>query len=153
METKIYKQKNNRTKNAQKKSKWIFKKSTKIASSSASPGGELPWSVVEIQNEISLGKGVFFFLCQWVSIENCSLVREGRLFLPPFPELGPYLFWSYEVLVSAVMVSVSSCVHHLCCVWKMLSSWSCVLRLALTAFLLPLPHRSMSPGIWWRHPI
>lgn len=76
--------------------------------------------------------------------ENSFLSRNRTWCLLPFPGLTFYRAWTRVGLVPAVTDSVSSDVHQPCCVWKPLFLWTCPPPQALTAFLLPLHHCSLS---------
>lgn len=72
------------------------------------------------------------------------MLRGGILCLILLLPGGLCLAWIYVSLVHAVMVSVSSAVHHPPCVWKMLFSCCHPLSLALTIFWPHHLHRFMS---------
>lgn len=92
--------------------------------------------MVNIPSDALLEK-THFSLCPWVSIINIFLVQSGLCVHSPLVES--------HLAVSCVVYCTYFCVHHYCCIEKILFPWSLQSPPALKIFLHPLLHRSLSP--------
>lgn len=67
----------------------------------------------------------WFCLYQQASIAHSFLVRGGHLCPLHLPHAMIFVSFEFvQVLLRAVIVSVSSCLYELCCVWMILCPWS-----------------------------